>query len=241
MADKLTRPHDYRALFSACPDLTIVGGQAVNLWAITYLDEARANSERFGSSDLDVLARMRTSDIVAALPEWNHEKTPLWAFGDGRVLTLTSNADDGRPLVVEVLHAVPGLDQEDLDAVVAIQKDGVTYRLLDPVAILKAKATSIRLFDQTDRQDRPHLQIIAKCLPLFLRDAHQQAVEDAALQAAFCGTLRRTFKALTDRPIRKVLRQEGINLHLLIPPELSQSPIEKVRTACLHQLSRLAD
>jgi len=107
MADKLTRPHDYRALFSACPDLTIVGGQAVNLWAITYLDEARANSERFGSSDLDVLARTRTSDIVAALPEWNHEKTPLWAFGDGRVLTLTSNADDGRPLVVEVLHAVP--------------------------------------------------------------------------------------------------------------------------------------
>ena len=38
MADDLTEPHDYRLLLEACPSLTIVGGQAVNIWAMAYLD-----------------------------------------------------------------------------------------------------------------------------------------------------------------------------------------------------------
>ena len=31
MPEELTRPHDYRVLLQAFPDMTIIGGQAVNV------------------------------------------------------------------------------------------------------------------------------------------------------------------------------------------------------------------
>lgn len=68
MPDDLTRPPDYRVLLEACPDLTIVGGQAVNVWAITYLDPEQSHPTGFGSRDLDVLAHAKVTGIIAALP-----------------------------------------------------------------------------------------------------------------------------------------------------------------------------
>jgi hypothetical protein len=242
MPGELTRPHDYRVLLQAFPDMTIIGGQAVNVRAITYLDPAHSRPAGFGSHDLDVLARTQASRIIAALPGWRYEKTPLWAFTDGRVLRLMSRAEDGRDLVVEVLTSVRGLDRGDLEAVVQIKQDDVTYRLLDPIAMLKAKPANIREIDQEGpppRQDRAHLQIIAKCVPPFLVDPHRQAVENADVRSAFSKTLSRAFKTLSHPPTLKILLQEGIRPGPLVPAELCDSPIQKVRTACKHQLPRL--
>jgi hypothetical protein len=243
MPGELTRPHDYRVLLEACPDLTIVGGQAVNVWAITYLDPQQTGSAGFGSGDLDVLAGKKVDEIIEALPGWQYEKTPLWAFTESRVLKLVSRAEDGRLLVVEVLHSVLGLGREDLEAVEVIEHDGVTYRLLDPIAMLKAKAANVRKIDQKGpppRQDRAHLQLISKCVPYFLLDAHQQALQKVALRAAFSKTMSRAFKTLSDRRTLKTLLQEGIPVEPLVPTVLRDSPIEKIRTACQHQLPRLA-
>jgi hypothetical protein len=68
MADELTRPHDYRVLLETCPDLTIVGGQAIGVWAIAYLNPTDPMPEGFGSRDMDVLAKRKVAEIIAALP-----------------------------------------------------------------------------------------------------------------------------------------------------------------------------
>lgn len=241
MADELTRPHDYRVLLETCPDLTIVGGQAVNVWAITYLDSSAASRTDLGSHDMDVLARMKVAEIIAALPNWKNEKPPMWSF-DRRLLRLTSRAEDGRVLIVEVLSKVHGLDNEDLEAVAEVEKDGVKYRALDPVAMLKAKVANVRELDQAGpppRQDRAHLHIIAQCVAPFLRDAHQQATSAPALHGEFARTISRTFKTLSDRRLLKTLLAEGIQPLALLPAELKDSPIEKVRAAFEHQMPRL--
>ena len=166
----------------------------------------------------------------------------MWAFTDSRLLKLMSHTVDGRPLVVEVLDKVHGLGREDEEAVVLIEQAGVKYRLLDPVAMLRAKAANVRTIDQIGpppRQDRAHLRIIAQCVAPFLRDAHQQAAANPELHEHFAKTLSRTFKTLTDRHTVQTLLAEGIQPLALIPAELKDSPIEKVRAACLHQLPRL--
>ncbi|HRG55620.1 MAG TPA: hypothetical protein PLG56_06245 [Lacunisphaera sp.] len=238
MSAALTRPHDYRVLLEACPDLTIVGGQAVNVWAITYLNADETHLEGFGSHDMDVIARRKVAEIIAALPNWKSEKPPMWSF-DRRLLRLTTQADDGRLLIVEVLGRVHGLDSEDLEAVKEIEKDNVRYRVLDPAALLKAKAANVRGLDQSDRHDRAHLQIIAQCVAPFLRDAHQQAVGEASLQGEFAKTISRTFRTLSDRQTLNTLLAEGIQPLVLLPVELKDSPIEKVRSAFEHQMPRL--
>ena len=73
----------------------------------------------------------------------------------------------------------------------------------------------------------------------FLRDAHQQAAADSSLQGEFAKTISRTFKTLSDRHTLRTLLAEGIQPLTLMPGELKDSPIGKVRSAFEHQMPRL--
>jgi len=234
-------PHDYRVLLEACPDLTIVGGQAVNVWAIVYLtpEELRADSG-YGSHDLDVFAQRKVADVLTNLPGWKSEKPPLWSF-DRRLLRLTAKDKAGQILIVEVLGKVNGLDDEDLKAVREITANGVVYRALDPVAMLKAKAANVRSINQEGRHDRAHLRLIARCVSPYVRDGHNHALDAAEAQTDFLGVVSRLFRTLADKRILKVILAENIPLHALIPEELASSPLEKVRTAYAHQFPRIRD
>ncbi|MGH8018924.1 MAG: hypothetical protein ACREIA_11630 [Opitutaceae bacterium] len=78
--------------------------------------------------------------------------------------------------MVEVLHSIHGLKKEDLARVETIEHRGDNYRVLDPVVMLKAKAANVRDINQDGpppRHDREHLQLVARCVPLYLRDVHQ--------------------------------------------------------------------
>jgi hypothetical protein len=69
LSSPLTFPHDYRVIADSEIRPTIVGGQAVNLWAITYLEEGdfAAISTKYGSGDLDVLAGPKVVDFLKSL------------------------------------------------------------------------------------------------------------------------------------------------------------------------------
>lgn len=65
-----TEPHDYCGLLQSVPGsgLTVVGGQAINLWAIGYCGPEKDNLPRCGSYDLDVLARGNVTAAIKNLP-----------------------------------------------------------------------------------------------------------------------------------------------------------------------------
>src|SRR5665213_4330773 len=129
MAADPTVPHDYRVLLESVPGLTVVGGQAINLWAIVYCDPAADELPVYGSYDMDVIARGEVAKAIKNLPDWNYQKTPLWKFGDVRTGALFSTAEDGRPLVVEILNSVKGLDEEDLSATRVIEQNDVRFQV----------------------------------------------------------------------------------------------------------------
>lgn len=155
---------------------------------------------------------------------------------------MTNRAPDGRLLIVEVLGKVLGLGKEDLEAVVKIERDGLIYQVLDPIAVLKAKATNIRKLNQEGpppRNDRAHLKLIAQCVPLFLKESHDLATNKPEEREAFSKVISRIFQTLSDRHIVRIVINEGIQPISLIPSELKTSPIEKVRTTYEHQMPRL--
>ncbi|PTY02057.1 hypothetical protein DB347_25200 [Opitutaceae bacterium EW11] len=251
-----TYPHDYRALFAGADEErpTIVGGQAVNLWAITYLDRAdpASGTSKYGSHDLDVISTGRALAFLKKLPNWRFDPTPMKHFGVGITARLQTVTNDGRLLLVEVLHSVAGLDASDLRRVSELTaSDGTVYRLLDPIAMVKAKAYNARKFKQDDnppRHDREHLELIAKCLPEYLREIHATAVrlktanpaaaQDAIKEAA--DAVSAAFVTLTHHETAATLRAQGVPPESLIPPEFKESPIEKVANAWKHQHPRLA-
>jgi hypothetical protein len=99
-----TYPHDYRIIAGSDARPTIVGGQAGNLWAITFLeDDDPPLSTKYASGDLDVLSGPRVLEFLKSLePGWRVEKTPFWNFGGGRQAVAYGIAPDQRKLLVEV-------------------------------------------------------------------------------------------------------------------------------------------
>ena len=176
----VTYPHDYRLICAGQPPAVVVGGQAVNLWAISYLDpNAEGITTRFGSGDLDILADPALLERLKHLPGWGYKSNDLRNFLDTRVAFMSSVSGDNRRLLVEILHSVHGLDKADLSAVEVVSYDGTEYRLLDPIVMLKSKAANVRDINQDGpppRQDRVHLQLLARCWPAYLRDIHEAAV-----------------------------------------------------------------
>lgn len=247
----MTFPHDYRALFVGADAPTVVGGQAINLWAIVYLDRDVRNRVVHGSHDMDVVSGAKALAFLKTLPDWKFSPTPMKHFGVGITAKLQSVAPDGRVLLVEVLHSVAGLGDADLRRVSEVAVRGIKYRLLDPIAMLKAKAYNVRKFKQDGdppRHDREHLELIARCVPEFLRELHdgarrlQQAVDPDAKAAVENATdaLGCAFATLSDTKTAATLRAQGIAPEELIPPEFKDSPIAKISSAWKHQWPRTA-
>lgn len=237
-----TTPHDYRLVCESVPAPTVVGGQAVNLWAINYL-AGSGSRDALVSKDLDIVATPDSIRVLRHLPGWVFQPRQTRNWMDSRLGALRSATPDGRPLLVEILHSVHGLTKADLNAAAFIKADGVVYRVLDPVAMLKAKAANVRDIDQVGpppRQDRLHLRILARCLPEFLRDVHQSAIADPAREKEALAVFSRAFRTLQHDRTAHTLAVESIDGASLMPPEFSESPLARIRAAYAWQMPRLA-
>lgn len=231
-----TYPHDYRLICAGREAPTVVGGQAVNLWAVSYLkpDGPDLRADDFGSKDLDILADKQVLDYLKTVPGWVFKPNLTRNWTDSRKGFLHGTSEDGRKLLVEVLHSVHGLDQADLAHVETIVHRGNHYRLLDPIVMLKAKAANVRDIKQDDtppRHDRAHLQLLARCLPLYLRDVHELAVNNPALEKDSLVVISRAFKTLQHVKTAQTLVKEGISPASLIPAEFAESPLPRIRSA----------
>lgn len=79
MADpknKPRRPEELADLLATKKPLLIVGGQAVNLWALHYFERA-ADLAPFVSRDIDILGNRETLEEVAALVKRKPEFFPM--------------------------------------------------------------------------------------------------------------------------------------------------------------------
>ncbi len=239
-----TYPHDYRLICAGRETPTVVGGQAVNLWAVGYLGRAESEllATDYGSRDLDILADKKVIDYLKTVPGWVFKPNDTRNWTDSRQGFLHGTSEDGRKLLVEVLHSVHGLDQTDLARVETIEHQGNQYRVLDPLVMLKAKTANVRDLKQDDlppRHDRLHLQLIARCVPLYLRDVHQAAVRSPELEKESLSVISYAFKTLQNAKIAHTLRTEGIAPASLIPAELKESPLPRIRAAFAWQFRLL--
>ena len=237
-----TAPHDYRVVCECDPAPTVVGGQAVNLWAINYLTP-EVSKENLVSKDLDIVVSKEALAKLKRVPGWIFQPRQTRNWMDTRLGALRSATADGRPLLVEILHSVHGLDKADLEAAAYIKSEGVVFRVLDPVAMLKAKTANVRDIDQVGppvRQDRLHLQLIVRCVPEFLRDVHQSAVKDRHREKETLAVVSRAFKTLQNAKTAQTLQAEGILPANLIPADFAESPLPRIRSAFEWQFRLLA-
>lgn len=223
------RPDEFASYLKTPEPVLVVGGQAVNLWAL-YFGDVTADLAPFVSADADVLGNRETLESLGRVAKTKPQFFPLRPPSN-EVGVVTIPGSDGNTLLVEVLRSVHGVTEAELrNPAYLFELGEARTRVLvpGPIALLRAKVANAHDLDQTGRQDFRHVQILARILPKYL----QQLADTAASKSPGALTDRTVvdyaetlLKLLREPKSKKVFGELGIPrtalfLGLVTPPYL---------------------
>lgn len=187
---KLT-PEDLRDILielqEAGLDAVIVGGQAVNLWAIEYSQQSplMQKLQPFASEDLDFyggkLEAVICHDALGGDINLNKDFDP--SPNAGVVLV---KRDDGN-LRIDILASVYGLNDAEITGTARTFKgkgklDGLNLKVLHPVLCLEGKLRCLRGLPQSGRQDLKHVKMSMLAVHCLLQELCHQSDPRPALK-----------------------------------------------------------
>jgi hypothetical protein len=212
-ADAVSRPPDDFAQALAAPEpLLLVGGQAVNLWALHYSEQTR-DLAPFVSRDVDVLGNRETLDLLGKLagakPQFFSLKPPSNEIG----VVIVKDAG-GSPLLIEVLRYVKGASNEELQEPsyeFAIGENQVRVRAPGPIALWQAKVANLAEIDQAGREDARHIVVLTRVLPAYLADLRASAAAGRMTERMLLELLERLLAVVTSNDGRRACAELGID------------------------------
>ena len=226
LSDPIPRPpEDFAALLASDKPLFLVGGQAVNLWAL-YYHERTINLKPFVSRDVDVLGDRETLTNIARIagvkPKFFPMRPPTNEIG----VVIAKNTD-GQPLPVEVLSSVHGIKNKDLlhpAYTIGFGKNDVLVRVPGPIALLQAKIANVADLDQTDRQDKHHVHILSKLMPAYLADIHSSVADGRINERKMLNLLEHLLTVLISAKACKILPDLNISSKTMFSEIKATSP-----------------
>ncbi len=220
-------PQDFAPLLATREPVLLVGGQAVNLWAM-YYETRTAALALFVSRDVDVLGDRETLAALGKLagtkPQFFPVKPPTNEIG-----VVMAKDHNGFPLLIEVLRYVHGVSNAELRESVYTMAIGETHvQVPGPIALLQAKIANVADIAQTGRQDARHVVILAQVIPAYLEDLQKAAIEGRMDERKLIEFLERLLAVVTTGKSRKVFRELQLDARRLFP-DLAPKNLPKLR------------
>ena len=199
-------PEDFAPLLATKEPVLLVGGQAVNLWALYYENRTAALAP-FVSRDVDVLGDRETlvalGKLAGTKPQFFPVTPPTNEIG-----VVIAKDPQGHPLLIEVLRYVHGVSNEELREPTYTMVVGETrVQVPGPIALLQAKIANVADIAQTGRQDARHVVILAQLLPAYLEELQKAAAEGRLEERKLIGFLERLLGIVTTAKAKAVLKQ----------------------------------
>jgi hypothetical protein len=193
----------------------------VNFWAEAFeSEEPELRKLRpFTSADLDLYRPDSSAGrlLHSHAKGRDSERDPF-----GKAFTIVSHTfligdEAGHVLTVDALKTIPGLSPAEVKkGTMIVEFAGVTLRMLNPIACLKAKLHNVRKLDQKDRQDEKHVRILIHCVRAFIRRLLAEGIADGNLRPAF-NAIKYLFYVTSASQAIKIARTRGFNLLETIP------------------------
>jgi hypothetical protein len=232
-------PGDFADALATPEPVLLVGGQAINLWALYYENRTR-NLAPFVSRDVDVLGDRQTltelAKVVGAKPQFFPLKPPTNEIG-----VVIAHDSTGQPLLVEVLRTVHGVTNEELHAsafTMAIGANHVPVQVPEPIALLKAKIANVSDIAQNGRQDGRHVVILVHLMPAFLTDLISATTQGRITERDLVDRLESLLATITSAKGRKVLKSLRLDPKHLFQ-ELNAGSLSKVSAFLEKRLPRI--
>jgi hypothetical protein len=210
-SDKRPRrpPSDFETILKTAEPVLVVGGQAVNLWALLYSHRVERFSP-FTSSDLDVLGNRATLESLASVAKAKAQLFPLKPPSNEVGVVIVKTAD-GRELLVEVLRYIEGVTNPELEeSAFTFQVGSATARVPSPIVLLRTKISNVASISQEGRQDEKHVRILASIMPEFLNSLVVAVRQGRMDERGLVGRLEQLLAVVTGRDASRVLAALGI-------------------------------
>jgi hypothetical protein len=209
-------PAAFASALATAKPIMLVGGQAVNLWALYYHDRTMEFAP-FVSRDADVLGDRATLEELGKLAGVKPQFFPLRPPSNEVGVIIAKDSNE-LPLLIEVLRYVNGVNNEELrepSYTLAIGERQIRVLVPGPIALLKAKLANVVDLKQEGRQDTKHVRILARIIPAYLEDLRNAVAGARTEERKFIEFLEQLLAVLTARPNRKVLGELGIDVRSL--------------------------
>ena len=217
----------------------IEGGQAVNLWALRYLDDIPALEQYlpFNSKDCDIWVDYKTLQKISDVLEGQLIKgeSPI----DGQIGIFTSYDDPDKKM--DLLSGVFGISPAEMDKVCRRVYSLGDYRVIDPLYLFKGKCHNYLHLPQSGRNDKKHVAMLVLVIPRHIAMLLDVAHDDSS---ALTGRqLLKEIKFLMDFDhdacVRETLKDFGLTIKDLLPvKELADSQLKQVANFAKRSLGK---
>jgi hypothetical protein len=231
-------PGDFAGALATETPILLVGGQAVNLWAL-YYENKTSDLAPFVSRDADVLGDQETltnlGKVIGAKPQFFPLRPPTNEVG----VVIAKDAYSS-PMLIEVLRYVHGASNEELSDPVytmAIGQNLVPVKVPGPIALLKAKIANVADINQAGRQDGRHVLILTRLMPAYLNDLNRAALDGRLDELKLIALLEQLLGCITTSKGQKVLKELAVSVRELFSG-LEAGKLNKLRNFIEKRLPR---
>ena len=239
LPDAEPRPPEDFTRFLATKDVpVVVGGQAVNLWAI-YYRRATEGLEPFVSRDVDLLGDRKVLEEVAKLAGVKANFFPPKPPSNEVGYVVPPGGSDG-PLLIEVLRWVNGVSNEELlkdSVIMGVGPSKVPVRVSSPVYLLKAKLANLASIRQEGRQDAKHVRILCRVIPVYLDQMIRSLRDGVRTERDVVNMLGVLLEIVSSFKSREIFKQLGLEAEDLFRG-LPTKDYPKITGFRNHQLAR---
>ena len=227
---------DFASLLATKEPVLLVGGQAVNLWALYYEDRT-AELAPFVSRDVDILGDRDTltalGKIAGTKPQFFPLRPPTNEVG-----VVVAKDPNGLPLLIEVLRHVHGVTNEDLrEPVYTVAVGETRVQVPGPIALLQAKLANVADISQVGRQDARHVVILFRLVPAYLADLQKAVIEGRMEERKFLEFLERLLAIVSAKKCTKILTDLQLDARVLFT-ELGDKRLSKLNSFLRKRLPR---
>lgn len=238
-SDSRPRPPEDFARYLATKDpLLVVGGQAINLWALLYEDKTK-DLAPFVSRDVDLLGDRKVLKEIAELAGIRPNYFPLKPPSNQVGYIAPKDCSDG-VVLIEVLRWVNGVSEDELlkdSVIMAVGPEQVPVRVPSPINLLKAKLANLASINQKGRQDGRHVLILCRIIPAYLKQLIESVNAHVRTERDVVNILGLLLQIVTDSKNSQILDAIQLRAESLFS-DLPTKGFPKIASFKKHQLQR---
>lgn len=219
--------HDFRDILSTPVDgelPLLVGGHAVNLWALICRQRVGMELEKWlplTSKDLDLYGTLTLIEGMKERFGGNYRLSGPRSPVLGQLVVML----DGKELKIDVLREVVGLSTKDLEEefdIVEFIVSGHPYavRVLSVLSLLQAKAANLATLDQKDRNDFKHVNLMLLVTRQYLSMMIEAVESGEVASRPVIERMEQALKIVNSREAVKCAANSKVDFGAIWPREL---------------------